>query len=265
VTVEKALRDALDSGDLWAEFQPEVRIDDHAVNGIEALARCRSAVGELIAPEGFIAVAEEVGLVSRVFEAVLTQACAAAMKWNQGRAHRLVIWVILSPLQLGSRDLVDQIRKVIDLTGADPETLGFEVTERGILPDPLEAAHRLGDLAKLGSRLAVDDFGTGYSSLGYLRELPVDTVKLDQSFVVRAADRFRQQRSIAEAAKAKGVSADTVIAAVVNDASDAIDRSVDQGQASPEVAARAKARLATWAARLVYGTRAEFEEDRGRR
>ncbi|MGO9912648.1 MAG: EAL domain-containing protein [Acidimicrobiales bacterium] len=208
VSVERDLRQALDSGQLWAEFQPEVRIADLVVSGVEALARCCSSGGMPISPETFIPVAEEAGLISQVFEVMLTQACEVAMQWNEGRAHRIVVWVNLSPSQLGSRDLVDQIRKVIDLTGADAETLGFEVTERGILPDPIEAAHRLGDLAKLGSRLAVDDFGTGYSSLGYLRELPVDTVKLDQSFVVRAAHHTRSRaivRAVVDLAKAMGL------------------------------------------------------------
>ena len=97
----------------------------------------------------------------------------------------------------------------MELTGVDPAVIGFEVTESGILPDPEQAAVFLSQLRDLGTRIAIDDFGTGYSSLGYLQSLPVDTVKLDRSFVVRAGDDPRSRAivgSVVELAKAMSLS-----------------------------------------------------------
>ena len=191
--VERALRDALEAGLVFAEFQPEIRLSDGAVVGAEALARCRTADGETIPPATFIPVAEETGLITAVFDAVLDQACDAVQRWSATSAVPFTVWVNLSAQQLGWRDLNEQIHRAIERSGADPATLGFEVTEQGIMPDPAEADARLRELAQLGCRLAVDDFGTGYSSLGYLLDLPVDTVKLDRSFIVRATDDERSR------------------------------------------------------------------------
>ncbi len=186
VRVERALRESLDADLLGVAYQPVVRVADGVAIGAEALARCSTLHGLDVPPGVFIPVAEEVGLIPRVFASVLADACRSSARWNADPSRNLVVWVNLSPLQLGTRDLVDQVEAAAALAGAHPANLGFEVTERSILPDPVEAAHRLGELAELGAHLAVDDFGTGHASLGYLQELPVDTVKLDQSFVVRA-------------------------------------------------------------------------------
>jgi diguanylate cyclase (GGDEF)-like protein len=197
--VERVLREAIGTERFWVEYQPVVRLADMTVVGAEALARCCSASGELVSPATFVPVAEESGLIPRVFSRVLADACAASLAWNSpGNAQPLTVWVNLSAQQLGARDLIDHIGEAIEAADADPARIGFEVTERGILPDPVEAATRLRGLAQLGCRVAVDDFGTGYSSLGYLQELPVDTVKLDRSFVVRAAFDNRS-RAIVEA------------------------------------------------------------------
>ena len=186
LNIERLLVEALDTGLLEVEYQPSVRVADGAIVGIEALARCRTASGDTISPVRFIPVAEETGLIGRVFDAVLLQSCHVAQAWNAGRDERLTVWVNLSPSQLGAPDLLDQVRRAFDATGVDPTTIGFEVTEQGILADPDDARDRLGALVALGAHVALDDFGTGYSSLSHLQELPVDTVKLDRSFVVRA-------------------------------------------------------------------------------
>ena len=193
VRVEAVLRGALENGRLDAHFQPAVRLSDGVVVGVEALARCWSSTGAPMSPATFIEVAEEVGLISEVFEVVLRRAVDQAAAWNVPGRPRLVVWVNVSPQQLGSRHFVDQVRNVFDEAAVDASLIGFEVTESGILPDPVDAAECLGKLAALGAHVAIDDFGTGYSSLGYLQALPVDTVKLDRSFVVRAGDDPRSR------------------------------------------------------------------------
>ncbi|HEV2361295.1 MAG TPA: EAL domain-containing protein [Acidimicrobiales bacterium] len=209
VEVERALRSALDRGELGVVFQPEMDIETGLPTGVEALARCPVEGGDPIPPAVFIPVAEEVGLITRVFEIVLASACRKAKEWNDGRAEPFVVWVNLAPQQLGDPDLVERVSAAIDTAGIAPAMLGFEVTERGILPDPLEAARQLGVLAALGVRIAVDDFGTGHSSLGYLQNLPVDTVKLDRSFVTGAVDDVRSGaivRAVVDLATAIGLS-----------------------------------------------------------
>src|SRR5690606_1104773 len=120
-----------------------------------------------------------------------------------------VVWVNLSPVQLGSPAVVEQIVRIFDATGVDAHQIGFEVTESGIIPDPQEAADFLRQLRALGVHIAIDDFGTGYSSLGYLQALPVDTVKLDRSFVIRAGDDLRSRaivRSVVDLTRAMRLS-----------------------------------------------------------
>jgi len=209
VRIEGVLREALDNDGIVVHFQPTVRLEDGAVLGLEALARCEAPAGGVLPPVLFIPVAEEVGLIPEVFETVLTRACEASKEWNEDRDRPVVVWVNLSPSQLGSVAVVAQISRIMELTGVDPAVIGFEVTESGILPDPEQAAVFLSQLRDLGTRIAIDDFGTGYSSLGYLQSLPVDTVKLDRSFVVRAGDDPRSRAivgSVVELAKAMSLS-----------------------------------------------------------
>jgi EAL domain-containing protein (putative c-di-GMP-specific phosphodiesterase class I) len=209
VRIEGALREAIDHGGIVVHFQPTVRLDDGRVMGAEALARCEAPTGGVLPPVLFIPVAEEVGLIPALFETVLTRACEAAAEWNRDRTEPFVVWVNLSPTQLGSAAVVDQISRIFRTTGVDPSLIGFEVTESGILPDPEQAAEFLAQLRSLGARIAIDDFGTGYSSLGYLQSLPVDTVKLDRSFVVRAGDDPRSRAivgSVVELTKAMALS-----------------------------------------------------------
>jgi EAL domain-containing protein (putative c-di-GMP-specific phosphodiesterase class I) len=192
-----------------AHFQPTIRVSDGQVVGAEALARCDGPNGVPLTPDRFIPVAEEVGLLSAVFETVLTEACQMSVEWNRDRPDPFIVWVNLSPIQLGSSAVVDQIVRVFEATGVDPTRIGFEVTESGIIPDPEEAADFLRGLKSLGAHIAIDDFGTGYSSLGYLQALPVDTVKLDRSFVIRAGDDLRSRaivRSVVDLTRAMRLS-----------------------------------------------------------
>lgn len=209
VRIEGALREAIDNDGIVVHFQPTVRLTDGAVMGAEALARCEAPSAGPLPPVLFIPVAEEVGLIPAVFETVLTRSCEAAIAWNSGRREPLVVWVNLSPTQLGSAAVMEQIARIFATTGVNPAHIGFEVTETGILPDPEQAADFLGELRALGARIAIDDFGTGYSSLGYLQSLPVDVVKLDRSFVVRAGDDPRSRAivgSVVELARAMSLS-----------------------------------------------------------
>jgi diguanylate cyclase (GGDEF)-like protein/PAS domain S-box-containing protein len=196
--IEATLREVLDQGRLGVAFQPEVRISGDVPTGVEALARCRLSPDRELSPGSFIPVAEEVGLIPSVFDSVLEQSCEAASNWNRGRQSPLVVWINLAPQQLGSAELLPHIERTLDKWHLEPRMIGLEVTEQGIIPDANEAIRHLREFTNFGLRLAIDDFGIGQTSLGYLQELPVDTVKLDATFVARAEHDVRS-RAIVQA------------------------------------------------------------------
>ncbi|OYQ35224.1 hypothetical protein CHU95_08315 [Niveispirillum lacus] len=171
-------------------FQPIVRLSDGELTGFEALARWTDPEHGPIPPNTFIAVAEETGLIVPLGNHILVQSCRQIARWNRGRADNpLYISVNLSPYQLDpSRlDIVRWVTGVMDMTECRPEWLRLEITESGLIGQGGEAVAILQGLRDLGIQLAIDDFGTGYSSLAYLQNLPVDTIKIDRSFVTAMA------------------------------------------------------------------------------
>lgn len=180
--LESGLRHALDRGELELFFQPKVDCRSRALLGVEALLRWRRPGSGLVSPLDFIPISEECGLIVPIGEWVLERACSQARSWLEA-GRRLSVAVNLSARQLREPDLAEKIRKILDLTQLPPEQLEVEITEGTLMHDVDVVAGILGDLRRLGVRIAIDDFGTGYSSLAYLRSLPVDTLKIDRSFV----------------------------------------------------------------------------------
>ena len=182
--LEISLRRALDRGDFTLLYQPQVAIGSGTVIGAEALIRWRDPERGLIAPSGFIGVAEESGLIEPIGRWVLMEACAQVRRWqDQGLPHVRVA-VNISPRQLiDPQEFLAHVNRVLDQTGIDPRYLELEMTESLLLHNVDENAAALRKLGKLGVRIAVDDFGTGYSSLAYLKQLPIDSLKIDRTFV----------------------------------------------------------------------------------
>jgi diguanylate cyclase (GGDEF)-like protein len=191
--LESQLRRAIESGDIAVYYQPEVDLARAVVTGVEALARWRHPDRGLILPMEFIGVAEETGLIAPLGSLVLETACRQAAEW-QARAG-LRVAVNLSARQLLAPGLLGTVRRILDASGLAPDLLCIEITESILLADAQAAAAALGSLKDLGVRIAVDDFGTGYSSLLYLKQLPVDILKIDQSFV-DGLGRSREDRAI---------------------------------------------------------------------
>ncbi|HEU5108022.1 MAG TPA: EAL domain-containing protein, partial [Micromonosporaceae bacterium] len=191
--IEARLRQAIGRGDLVLHYQPMVRLADGGIAGVEALVRWRSGHEEVIAPEDFIPLAEETGLIVAIDEWVLWQACRQGGRWNRraarGPGHPLSVSVNLSTRQLQQPGLPDLISRALDATGLAPESLILELTESRLMQDEETTSARLRELKALGVRVAIDDFGTGYSSLAYLRQFPADIVKIDKSFVAGAVPR----------------------------------------------------------------------------
>ena len=180
---EHALREALARQEFVVYYQPIIDLATGAITGLEALVRWRSPSAGLVSPAEFIPIAEESGLILPLGDWVLREACAQAQTWNQGRRVPLRLAVNLSARQFRQPGLAAKIKQVLEDTGLAPPHLELEITESIFLQDT-DVTHRtLLELKTLGVRLSIDDFGTGFSSLNYLKRFPLDTLKIDQSFV----------------------------------------------------------------------------------
>lgn len=194
-------------------FQPIVDLRDTRLIGAEALARWTDTDKGVISPKEFIPVAEETGLIVPLGNQILMQSCRQAVRWNKLRPQDpIMVAVNLSPhqLQSGRLDIVRWVAGTLEITGANPSWLRLEITESGLIANSGTAIDALHDLRQLGVGLAIDDFGTGYSSLSYLQRLPIDTIKIDASFVSAMTDSTKALelvRTILHLAQAMGLGA----------------------------------------------------------
>lgn len=179
--LESDLRYAIKHGELRLHFQPRYRIADGQMVGAEALVRWQHPVRGLIAPDTFIPIAEESGLILALSDWVLETACARAAQWPE----HLFVSVNLSPTEFKRGNLVERARQALATSGINPARVELEITESVMLDDTDGALEVMHTLKHLGLRIAMDDFGTGYSSLSYLRAFPFDGLKIDRSFLTR--------------------------------------------------------------------------------
>jgi diguanylate cyclase (GGDEF)-like protein len=180
--LERDLHDALETGQIYLEYQPIVETCSNSVKGVEALMRWRHPVRGAVSPAIFIPIAEETNLIGKLGEWALRQACSDVATWP----GRLRVAVNVSPLQFSEASFSDTISSVLQESGISPDQLELEITEGVFLADSAETDTMFEQLKDLGVRLALDDFGTGYSSLSYLRTAPFDKIKIDQTFVKEA-------------------------------------------------------------------------------
>jgi len=183
--LETDLRRAIERDEFRLQFQPIVALGDHRVTGFEALLRWQHPSRGLVSPAAFLPVAEETGLVTRIDRWVLREACAQARRWTSRFPSDSPASVSVNISALGFRqaDVVRGVADALEETGLDPHSLRLEITESVAMADAERARTILSELKALGVRISLDDFGTGYSSLSYLQRLPVDVLKIDQSFV----------------------------------------------------------------------------------
>lgn len=183
--IETDLRMAQERQEFFIHYQPIVALDDFRLCGFEALVRWQHPVRGLISPLDFIPVAEEGGQIVQIGQWVLREACFQIQRWQAKfpSDKPLYMTVNLSARQFAQPDLIDQVRDILNETGVDPASLKLEITESMVMDDFESAAAMLFQLRALGVRLSIDDFGTGYSSLTYLHRFPIDTLKIDRSFV----------------------------------------------------------------------------------
>jgi diguanylate cyclase (GGDEF)-like protein len=195
--LETDLREALDHSELAVHFQAVVGLGDRRVVAAEALARWPHPRRANVGPNEFIPIAEETGLIMPLGAWVLAESVRALPRWDGIGGLPLDISINLSPRQLSAPTLTDDIEAVFEALSTDPRRVTFEITESSLLTLGDEAISRLGVLRSMGCKVALDDFGTGYSSLSYLRILPVDSLKLDRSFVAQL-DVDARDRSVVE-------------------------------------------------------------------
>jgi Amt family ammonium transporter len=198
--IENDLRRAVENGEFRIHYQPIVTCDTQQLAGFEALVRWGHPQWGLVHPDSFIHVAEESGLIVEIGRLVMLEACRQIKAWHSAADENasLFMSVNLSARQFAQPDLEDQTRRILKECDLSPEHLKLEITETVVMNDPEQVILLLNRLKSLGIRIGIDDFGTGYSSLSYLQRFPVDTLKVDKSFVGGMADAGTENRKIVE-------------------------------------------------------------------
>jgi diguanylate cyclase (GGDEF)-like protein/PAS domain S-box-containing protein len=194
--LETDLRAALERGEFLIHYQPIVSLEDNRIIGLEALLRWLHPQKGLIPPLEFIPLAEETGLIIPIGEWVLRTACLQLKGWLDEGIEPLRMAINISTIQLKDPGFADMVAAVIARTGIKPELLDLEITETALIDESKATVDALLKLKSLGIRISLDDFGTGYSSLNYLQRLPIDTLKIDRSFIDKLASNGDQGKIV---------------------------------------------------------------------
>jgi diguanylate cyclase (GGDEF)-like protein/PAS domain S-box-containing protein len=212
LSVENALRRAVERDELVLHFQPLVHLESREVAGMEALLRWNRPGHGLVPPSEFISIAEETRMIVPIGEWVLRRACMQAKEWQRSTYPHLRMAVNLSPRQFQQSDLCDVVAAALKESGLAPRYLELEITESTAMLNTDRTIATLAELRSLGVRIAIDDFGTGHSALSYLRRFPIDRVKIDREFVHEVANS-RSNRAIVAAIAAMAHGLDLVVTA----------------------------------------------------
>lgn len=181
--LEKMLVEALDKNEFKIFYQPIIDIEDLSIIGMEALLRWDHPTLGRISPAKFIPIAEENGFIVKLGEWVLRKACEQNIKWQKSGLKKIFVAVNISLRQFHSKNFVNKVRGILEETGIDPQYLGLEITESIAMENEDYTIKILKELKDMGIYISMDDFGTGYSSLSYLNKFPIDTLKIDKSFI----------------------------------------------------------------------------------
>lgn len=181
--VESSLRRALKQGEFLLHYQPQIDLASGAMTGAEALIRWQDPQLGIVLPAQFVPIAEESGLIVPIGRWVLREACRQVRSWQDAGMATVPISVNISAAEFRHKDFISGVAQILAETGLAPRFIELELTESILMHDATSSAQVLAALKKMGMKLAIDDFGTGYSSLSYLKRFPIDTLKIDQSFV----------------------------------------------------------------------------------
>ncbi|MGO3453790.1 MAG: putative bifunctional diguanylate cyclase/phosphodiesterase [Marinomonadaceae bacterium] len=183
LTLGGGLRKAIEEEQFELYYQPKVRLSDERIVGAEALIRWMHPELGMISPDQFIPLAEESGLILPLGEWVIRRACQQLKEWREQGIPPINVSVNLSGRQFMQSDLVEMVGQILEETGVDPKHLELELTESMLMADAQQTIEKLYAFRQLGLTLSIDDFGTGYSSLAYLKKFPIQTLKIDRSFI----------------------------------------------------------------------------------
>ncbi len=205
LALETSLRRGLERNEFVLHYQAKLDLHTGKINGVEALVRWQHPDLGMVPPAQFIPLAEETGLIVPLGKWVLHTACAQSVAWLREGLPPLHMAVNLSARQFADEDLVKDIAAALETTGLQPELLELELTESMVIQNAERAGRVLAEIKKMGARLAIDDFGVGYSSLTHLKRFPIDTLKVDRSFI-RDLPQNAEDRALTEAIIAMGKS-----------------------------------------------------------
>ena len=212
MAMENELRSAIANNELYLEYQAKLDLKNDGITGVEALLRWNSRKFGQVVPFDFIPVAEETGLIVPIGSWVLKTACMQNVEWQKQGMPPICMSVNISARQFLSKELLVDIQSALDESGMDPGLLELEITESMVMHRVDEAIRQLHEIKNMGARIAIDDFGTGYSSLAQLKRFPIDTLKVDRSFIREVAHDAGDQ-AITEAIIAMGKSMSLTIVA----------------------------------------------------
>ncbi len=217
LNLERELRNGLIQGEFEVYYQPQVSLEDGGITGVEALVRWRHGRRGMVEPREFLPLAEETGLIMQIDEFVQQQAFHDVAAWRRAGLGDICLSVNLTATQIEQDGFVERFVSALRVAGLDARHVKLEITENTLMQDMEVIIPKLKEIRRLGARIAIDDFGTGYSSLSYLQQFPINTLKIDRSFVgdIRAEDGGA---SIVDAivAMARGLKLDLVAEGVEN-------------------------------------------------
>lgn len=196
IELQSELRKAIENKEFVTYYQPQIQLKRNQLVGFEALIRWQREDGKLVPPAEFIPLAEETGLIVPIGQYVLIEACKELKLWNDKGYQNLTMAVNLSVRQFRDRDFVQMLEDIINEVGVNPKNLELEITETLALEDMEYTVATIEKLQELGVRFSLDDFGTGYSSLHYLKDLPVNILKIDKSFMDTIIEDESEQKIV---------------------------------------------------------------------
>ncbi|MFT7824785.1 MAG: EAL domain-containing protein [Sulfurimonas sp.] len=192
--IEQRLKSALKNNEISLVYQPQYVLADRKISGAEVLVRWHNSVLGNVPPDEFIPIAEDTGLIIEIGYYIFEEACRTFVEWEQKGCELERISINLSSVQLRQSDFLDKIQKIMKRTGMQGNRIEIELTERILFEFSSSNIEILNHFREMGCEISIDDFGTGYSSMSYLKELPIDTVKIDKIFVKELSYNIRDQK-----------------------------------------------------------------------
>lgn len=196
IELQSELRKAIEKKEFVTYYQPQIQLNDNKLVGFEALIRWAREDGTIVSPAEFIPLAEETGLIVPIGQYVLIEACKELKYWNDKGYKELSMAVNLSVRQFRDRDFVQMLQDIIAEIGVNPKNLELEITETLALEDMEYTINTIEKLQEIGVRFSLDDFGTGYSSMHYLKDLPINILKIDKSFLDALLENESEQKIV---------------------------------------------------------------------